>query len=222
MSVPIYNDKHVSQGLARLTSGFITKYNVRAWLAAILQQQQDLEDAAFQVLTMRFLRTAICYTLPETNTVFDVLAKLVGAPPRGGLSDVQLKTLIILQVAVNRATGKTTDWSRFAAILLPDVDALMYLDGDNADFYFGLWNLQLDPALVAESLTKGVPNGVYGELAYSVWPDGGDFEFTSVYDLTVGEEGWSSRYLPTVGGYLVAGIAMVPEPNGGSILGYTP
>jgi hypothetical protein len=219
VTVPVYNDKIVPQGLAKLTSAYITKPNVRAWLAAVLQAQQDLEDATFAVLRMRFLRTAQLFALPQTNIVFDTIGKIVGIG-RGVMSDLQYQSAIFLEVAVNRSNGNTTDWSRFGAILTPFIDALIYLDCDMASFYFGLWNLQLDPNIIGSSLTRAVPNGVYGELAYTVWPDGSDFEWSSFYDSTAGELGWGSVYDTTVGGLLAASIAMVPTPNGGNILGY--
>ena len=77
MPVPLQNPQVVGQGLARLTSAFITKPNVRAWLAAILRPWQDLETAAWQVYTMRLLATATQSVLPATNAVFDVIGSIV-------------------------------------------------------------------------------------------------------------------------------------------------
>jgi hypothetical protein len=211
--IPTYNNQIVGQGLARLTSAFITKPNVRAMLAVYLQPWQDLEDATWGVLTGRFLASAPVYQLPQTNFVFDVLGALIGEA-RGSLSDAQLKALIYLRVAVNRSTGRVTDWSRFAQILAPFCDDVPYFLDDaaataeQAVMYFGCWNLQLPPNTVAQTLARAMANGVYGHFHYSTWPDGNDFEFGSRYDGTAGQGTWGSRYDPTVGGLWVAGAAL--------------
>ena len=210
---PIYNNQIVAQGLARLTSSFITQPNVRAILAVYLQPWQDLEDATWGVLTGRFLATATVYSPtapsgPTSNVVFDILGALIGQA-RGGLSDADLKALIYLRVAVNRATGRETDWSRFAQILAPFCDDTPVYYGDAAGIYFGCWNIfplaSPNPAnSVAQALARAVPNGVAAELAYSTWEDGNDLEFTSIYGGASGQGGWGSVYAPTVGGLLVA------------------
>lgn len=129
MPTPVYNNQVVGQGLARLTGAFAQKPNVRAWLAACLQPGQDLEDATWQVLGARFLATAIRYTLPQTNSVFDTIGALVGQP-RDGYSDSDYVSLIYLRIAVNRSTGKTADWSKFGTILLgQSLGPLGYFEG---------------------------------------------------------------------------------------------
>jgi hypothetical protein len=206
--LPRQNLQIVGQGLARLTSAYITQANCRAWLAAILQPWQDLEDATWSVLTARQLTTATLYNLPQTNVVFDVIGDLVGIQ-RNGLSDQFFQALILLQIAVNRATGRTLDWSRFAQILGPYTsEGILYLDG-TADFEFGLWNLTLPPQAVGRALSIAVPNGIGASLAYTTWPDiGTDIEFTSVYDSTAGQSGFSSVYDATAGGVLAAALTL--------------
>lgn len=205
--IPVYNNKIVAQGLARLTSAFITKPNVRAMLSVYLQPFQDLEDATFQVLASRFLSTATLYTLPATNVVFDSLGSIVGQA-RAALSDLQLKAMIYLRVAVNRATGRVTDWSRFAQILAPFCDDEPIFYGDQAGIYFGTWNITLPADTVASALARAVPNGVRAHYHYTTWADGNDFEWGSRYDSTVGQGLWGSRYDSTVGGLWVAGILL--------------
>lgn len=207
---PIYNPNVVAQGLARLTSAFVTKPAIRAWLTVLLQPFQDVEDALFQVLTMRFLATAAVLTLPAQNTVFDTIGALVGVSRQGvALSDATMKALIYLRIAVNHSTGRITDWSRFAQILAPFVSAIVYLD-QQASIYFGLWDLTLPPNAVAAELGRAPGNGIYGLLAYTTWADGNDIAFDSVYDGTSGQGTWGSVYTTTVGGLLVAGAALEP------------
>lgn len=208
MTVPSKNTQIVAQGLARLTSAFITQPNVRAMLAVYLQPFQDIENALGAVLVGRFLSTAPVYTLPQTNSVFDAIGALVGQQ-RFGLSDADYKSILYLRVAVNRATGATPDWSKFGAILLQTAGGpVSYYDGGDAAFFFGVWDMELNPTIVSQTLSGAVPNGVYGLFAYSTWPDGNDFEWGSVYDGTAGQAGWSSFYQPSVGGLLVAGVGM--------------
>jgi len=183
-------------------------------LAVYLAPFQDLEDAIWGVLNDRILSTATTYSglvsVPGTdNSVFDVLGALVGVK-RAGLGDVALESVIYLEVAVNRATGRTTDWAKFFTILKPFCSGtVIYLDGDAA-FYYGLWDLQLDPNQIGLALSKAVPNGVGGSFAYTTWPDGNDFMWSSRYDSSAGQGKWGSRYDTSVGGLWVAGIGWGP------------
>jgi hypothetical protein len=214
MTVPTKNSQVVAQGLARLTSGF-QKPNIRAWLAVCLQPWQDIENATWDVLTSRFLKTAVTYTLPETNSVFDSLGAIV-TQPRHGLSDVEYRSMIILRVAVNRSTGRTIEWGRFARIILRHLatGGVSYFE-TSAALVLGIWGF--DPAaptvpiVAAQVLSSALPNGVGGELAYSTWPDGADFSCSSVYDTSAGQAGFGSVYSATAGGPMVA-----VTPLGGS------
>ena len=228
MTTPSYNQQIVAQGLARLTSAFITKPNIRKMLAVYLQPWQDLEDATWGVLDGRILSTAplgsTYVSVPGSdNNVFDVIGNIVGVA-RAGVGDLVLKTLIYLEVAVNKATGRTTDWSNFWTILSPfavtDVavrPTTFYVSGQ-AGFYFGLWNLVLDANAVGKALTKACPQGVLGVFAYSTWPDGGDFSCSSVYDGSLGQGGWGSVYDSTAGGPLVAAIGLYDTPINANLL----
>lgn len=219
--IPRKNNQIVAQGLARLTGAF-QQPNIRAVLAVYLAPKQAMENTLWDVITKRVLATATVYAPwatrgPQSNIVFDQLGALVGLirsvpppPAQPSISDRAMKALIYLQIAVNRATGRTSDWSRFAAILAPWYDGVGYLDGDNADFNFWTWDLKLPPVVVASQLRKAPANGTYGCFMYSTWPDGGDFSFTSVYDGTAGELGFGSVYDSTVGGDLVASFSLAP------------
>jgi hypothetical protein len=215
VAFPSHNSQIVAQGLARLTSAFIAKPHCRAWLAAILQPVQDLEDATWGVLLGRFLRTATVLTTMPGNVVFDSLGALVGLA-RGGLYDTDYKAMIFLRVAVNRAQGRTTDWSNFAAILLANFASgpvALFENGGTIDF--GVWGFSSLPSevnipnLVAQALALALPNGVAGTLAYSTWPDGNDFSFSSRVATGAGEAGFGSRYSAPAGGVLVAAAALL-------------
>jgi|ERR1700722_1962128 len=222
MALPLYNPRIVAQGLARLTSAYATKYNVRNWLAALLQPLQDIEDASWQVLGARFLASAPTYTLPETNTVFDSIGALVGQG-RDGYDDADYKSLIYLRIAVNRATGRTTDWSKIAGILLqtatgpvgyydanpnggqPDIAPQM---AGSASFCLTIFGMALNPNLVAGILGYAVPNGTRGVFSYSTWPTGNDALWSSVYSPTSGQGVWGSYYQSGLGGLPLAAQEM--------------
>jgi hypothetical protein len=209
VAVPSQNSRIVDQGLAWLTGGFRSQPNIRAWLATLLQPWQDLEDATWEVLTQRFLATAIELDLPSTNNVFDVIGALVGQP-RDGQDDSDYKASIYLRIAVNRSTGRTTDWANFAAILLGAGAGgpVSYYEG-RASMFFGVWDENLNPVVIAQSLARAVPNGVYGVYAYSVWPDGNDFMFADANNLTTTGQGtFGDSVAGVVGGLLVSGVAL--------------
>jgi hypothetical protein len=202
MSVPIQNTMHVAQGLSRLCSAFITKPNIRAILAVYLQPAQDLENAIWGVLLGRVLSTALV-GVGSNNPVFDTLGALVGQP-RLGLIDSDYKGLIYLRVAVNRATGRVSDWSNFANILLAHASDPVpsYYEGEAA-FFLGIWGLALSPAVVAQALAQAAANGVNMVFSYSTWPDGNDFEWADD-PPTVGEGPFGDDIGGLVGGLLVA------------------
>ena len=237
MPVPLQNPQVVGQGLARLTSAFITKPNVRAWLAAILRPWQDLENAAWQVYTMRLLATATQYALPATNAVFDVIGSIVGQS-RDGLGDADYVSLILLRIAVNRATGRITDWSGFGGLLLrfsggplfyweggprkdvarppngyvvgPTIPAQII--GGQGSFILFVYDMTLNPELIAGILADAVPNGERGVLGYTqtVFTPGprGDMEWSSTYDNTAGNGTLGSVYSSSTGGTLAASLEM--------------
>lgn len=203
---PRYNPHHVGQGLARLTDSFVRQPNIRAWLAAILTEVQALEDAAWGVFVLRALATAPVQTLPATNVVFDVIGDIVGQP-RFGTSDLDYKSLIYLRIAVNRATGAVTDWSRFGAILLRAGAQAIGFYGDQSGILFSASSLPLNGSLVGSVLTQAVPNGEHGVFSYTPSPQGPTILMGSVYDPTAGKggQGFGSVYSTTAGGGYAAG-----------------
>jgi hypothetical protein len=217
MALPSWNHQIVGQGLAWLTGAFKSQPNIRAWLAAYMQELQEIEDATWGVLTMRFLATAELLSPPATNGVLDVIGALVGQT-RVGLDDADYQTLIFLRIAVNRATGTPADWANIASILLRAGAGgpVSYYEG-SASFFFGVWDLpqgpyptpDLNPNLIGSTISNAVDNGIYAVFAYSTWPDGNDFEWADANNLsTTGQGTFGDSVAGVVGGLLVSGEAI--------------
>lgn len=153
--------------------------------------------------------TAVTATQPLTNANMDVVGNLVGQQ-RLGQNDLNYLSIITLRIAINRSFGSITNWSDFAGILLNTSGGpVFYYETGSASFYFGIWDMTLNPNIVGQVLATAVPNGVGPNIfAYTTWPDGADFTCDSVYDTSTGELGWGSIYTSTVGGLLVAAISI--------------
>ncbi len=204
--IPARNDDYVGEGLGFLTSQYAPPNapQLAALLTSYLNQAQELEGVLWDVWTFRQLRNLEEYSLPETNALMDVVGELVGQP-RLGLSDHQYVSIIYLRIAVNRTIGAVPNWSTFARILLETSGGpAQYYEAifppgasppvrASAGFRLCVYDMGLDPVIVAQVLAQACPHGVLGELIWSTWPDGGDFTWSSRYGTT-GQKGWGSRY----------------------------
>jgi hypothetical protein len=186
-----------------------------ALLAAYSNQAQELEAALWGVYLWRQLANVLpgALTAPYANpstgvggSVIDTIGSIVGQP-RLGMSDVNYVGVIYLRIAVNRSIGAIPNWSNFAAILLPTsggpiqyyeaIPPIGYVPAHtraSAGFVLAIWDMGLNPVIVAQVLAGATPHGVNGQLHWTTWPDGDDFEWTSVYDTGTGELGWGSIY----------------------------
>lgn len=210
MSEPTLNSSVVASGLAKFTSQFTAANapQLNALAASYLGECQSLENAIWGAITLRRVVNLVTYTLPQTNSIIDTVGALIGQQ-RIGMDDSDYVTAITIKIAVNRSFGSTTSWSNFANILVsksgnPSVPVI-YLESGNASFYFGTWDMILNPIIVASILAKAVPSGVGPNVfAYSTWADGNDFDFSSVSNTSVGEAGFGSVSDPSAGGLIVA------------------
>lgn len=203
MSEPTPNTAIVAEGLERLTSMYAKQPNVRKILTALLAPRQETANMLWDVYVGRRLRDAVLYPLPQTNSVLDSIGDLVGQP-RATMSDADFQAVLFLRVAVNRSTGRTTNLSQFAAILLQTSGGpCEYLEGVAA-YDFGVFDMALPPIAVAGALSDAVDNGVRGTFVYSTWPFSQNFTWGSVYSVGAGQGGFGSVYAPSAGGLLVA------------------
>ena len=126
---------------------------------------------------------------------------------RNGLDDADFLALIKLQAKVNRSRGTPEDILTLG-VLMSGVQPPFYLEEPTAGFYLGCWNIGLNYVQFVPLLRQARAAGVYGVLLYTTWPDGGDVQFSSVWDFTVGQAGLGSVYDATQGGLLVASVGL--------------
>ncbi len=107
----VKENDHVGKGLGRILE-ILSKPKIRGWIASYLAEVQQLEDAAFQVLTLRLLDAAAFEQL-------DVLGRLVGQA-RGSYSDAAYRAFIRARIRVNRSAGETDTLLAILALLFTD------------------------------------------------------------------------------------------------------
>jgi hypothetical protein len=108
-------ESHSAEALERLFEVFKAKPKMRAFVTALCGPAQRIEDALYQILTERYLDTAIGIQL-------DTLGKIIGQP-RNGLSDTDYKRYLRARVKVNRSSGLTDQLLTIARLIVNDDDA---------------------------------------------------------------------------------------------------
>lgn len=187
---------HVEQGLALLISQYARKPRVRALIASFLEQVQDLEDAAWDVMTSRLIGSAI-------NAQLDALGKLVGEA-RDGRDDDGYRVAITARITVNRSCG--TGPEIVSILALVDTDDFILRDVGPASFRVDYGTPPLNasagqeiPTLVSEARSAGVAAVVYTPVSRST---GRSAFFGSSYAIPAIHEhaGFSSSYDAATGG----------------------
>lgn len=113
-------ESHSAEALLRLCEVFKAKPKMRAFLTALCGPAQRLEDCLYQLLTERYLSTAI-------GAQLDVLGKIVGQA-RNGLSDEDYKRYLSARVKTNRSSGLTDELLAIARLIVDDDDAVIRFD----------------------------------------------------------------------------------------------
>ena len=103
----------VTDGVSLLARQFAGQPRIEALLAALLQQVQDLETAAYSVYTLS-LATA-------TDAQLDQFGDLLGVP-RGSLSDSNYRIVLQGAAIAIASSGTVADLWRIADIVFKDVD----------------------------------------------------------------------------------------------------
>ena len=158
----------VADGLRRLIGSAQTPY-IRGLLEPWLARFQDIEDAAWEVATLRYLDTA-------EGVQLDTIGVLVGAP-RGNLTDVQYKTRLKAQIIILRAEGVPPQIQQLLMLCCPY--AFTDEEQNTATLLVSIIDAidptVLDIGVLFEILTEAKAAGVRLQLEYS--PFGDDFLF---------------------------------------------
>jgi hypothetical protein len=186
---------HIDQGVALLLEQFQGKPRIAALLTSLLRQVQDVEDAAWDVLTSRLISVA-------ADAQLDALGKLVGEP-RDGRDDGGYRVAITARIAVNRSSG--TGPEIVAILKLVDVDSFRLRDVGPAAFRVDYGEPPSTasvgrelPRLIGEARPAGVAAMYYAPVSRST---GRSALFGSAYDPALNQHlGFSSSYDALTGG----------------------
>jgi hypothetical protein len=190
----------VVQGLARLIGSAQTP-GIRGLIAPWLAAFQDVENALWEVVTLRYLDTA-------EGVQLDMLGAILGAP-RGNLTDALYLIRLKAQIVILRAEGVPPQLEQLLILCCPY--AFTFTEVRNATLIVELVDT-VDPDAFDVSVLFGVLEeakaaGVRFELVYSLDED--DFLFaeydsggytSAVYDPAHG----LGEYPTTYGGRLAA------------------
>ena len=114
---------HVAQALGRLAEQYKNKPLIAGMVAALVQQFQDLDDAAWQLATECYLYNdaelggATVYYEAE-GLQLDVLGVILGMR-RQALTDDEYRLVLRAQVKLNRSSGTTEELLTIFHALLP-------------------------------------------------------------------------------------------------------
>lgn len=209
MTAPEKKTTIVAEGLARLISSAQTP-EIRGLIKPWLEQWQKLEDAAWEVVTLRYLDTA-------EGAQLDMLGVLLGAP-RGNLTAEQFKVRLRAQVIILRAEGVPPQLEQLLVLCCPY--AFTFEEHQAATLIVSLTEPVdpdvLDVAVLMQILVEAKAAGVRLELEYSEREAEDDFLFadfdpddptysTPVLDPPHGFADSTGTFAPTTyGGYLSA------------------
>lgn len=192
----------IDRGLARLIKQFHGRPRIETYLAVLLSEVQELQNAAWQVLFALDLATA-------RGASLDLLGKIVKRP-RDGYDDDVYRLLLKVEILVLRSKGRPEDLLAILALLLGS-SAFTYrdeIDGlpATADIDAVGIALPFSAALFARTLRRAKPAGVKLWLYYSIVADPHVFRFGAVEGDTSTTSGFADSYTtPTTGGRL-AGV----------------
>lgn len=159
-----------AEALANLIELFKGRPKLAAFISAFVDQSQDLEDGAFEVLLDSIIETAVGVQL-------DGIGVIVGRA-RGGLSDPLYRVRLHAQILLNKSSGTLDEILTIVALLeaSPITDVV---EKYPAGFVIEILDIQGDPAQLAAIIAEARAAGVNAHLHYSLSPVGEIFTFAS-------------------------------------------
>lgn len=111
---------HTARVRARIRQQFKGKANYDAFLNLMASPAQDIEDALYDLLTLRAIDTA-------EGDQLDNLGTIVGQE-RGGLDDDTYRLYLRARIGANKSNGTYTDLIRIARLILDGEDVTVVLE----------------------------------------------------------------------------------------------
>lgn len=179
MPVPTQDTAIAAEGVALLTSRYLTAPVVSGITKALMQRIQDLENQFWSLLNGVIVTGA---PLPGGPwSIYDQLAALVGTQGRQGLSDSDLLKYILLQARVNRSRGLSEDILKLARVINQSGQPIFIDVTSPCAFYLFCSNIALffgGTAIAQALLSQARPLGIAGDFVYTTWAPGNDFAFS--------------------------------------------
>jgi hypothetical protein len=126
------NEEHVTEALSRLLEQFKHRPNIEAVISALVSQIQDLENAAFDLYTKRWIDSA-------EGVHLDNLGKIVGQP-RAGMTDPDFRLWIKARIISNRTRGRYDDLLAIADLVLDTTENFYLYERDTATLVAALYS----------------------------------------------------------------------------------
>ena len=192
-------EDHCADGLELLLSQFQNKPRLAGVLCAFLESVQEVEDAAWQLLTERDLDSAV-------GAQLDQLGRLVGEE-RQGRTDGQYRPFVRARILINRSNGRGEELLTILRVVLGDAVALRLREEYPAAFTVVVSELgALTPDTLIRLLRQAKAAGVRVLLEYSLVAPEEAFTFATASSVELDPaRGFGSTFDPAVGGAL-AGV----------------
>lgn len=175
-----YDRDHASEGVGLMLEQFRSSEAFKAFIAIAMYQIQDLEGAAWQLLTERNVEYA-------TGAQMDGLGQVVGET-RNGRTDDEYRVALRTRIAVNRSSGRAEELLNILDLLFGDTLDVWLREGTNASLSMDLRNPAVapnTPAALIRFLRAAKAGGVrldlvYTEVAHAETFAWGDYEGTTI------------------------------------------
>jgi hypothetical protein len=198
--VPITD--HVRRAILNLPPVYWGKPRIASCLRALVEEVQELEDAVWDVLTLRSIETA-------TGARLQALGRLVGEPDLG-YDQETYRVLIRVRIVINRSRGAASNFTSVGSIITTGKTTVE--DTDPATAYVEIEQGSLvnaiDIGAILKILRETRAGGVALDVAINPGADlalrFGDASDTVLPDPSVGTFGDASNTVvrPTAGGPL--------------------
>jgi hypothetical protein len=202
--VPVVDNAHVAEGVGLLTSRYVSAPVVSGLATALMTRFQEAEAQLWSLIQGVQLVNHPMAGGPWS--ILDQLGALVGVA-RNGMPDVAYLSAIQLEIRANRSQGLSEDIIQ--VLTLYTGTSQFYLDVPPASFIVELFDVTGNIPFLASLLTRVRSAATYGELTYTTWSPGNDFELgTTTGSVTFTDGGLGSTTDATVGGLLTSGIGI--------------